>query len=307
MHATGVRGLGIHRNLAMLFSFVMDQMQDLVDRAAKYLRQAGYIVYGERIIGGREVDLYAELVRLDLRRRIGVECKSRSSPLSVAAIHEVIAKYQPLFEDDSIDEVLLVTRAGLSTAALELVERTRRLYHVSLTELGNLIERPGSRRSEDRRFVPLWGEARMEVESDYCFILMPFGDTNDVQLVYRNHVKAVIEQRCKLRCERADDIYDITGVMQSVWEGINRARLIVAELTGRNPNVFYELGVAHTLGKPVVMLSQDIEDVPSDLRHLRVILYKYRPDTIATFEDALKRTIDSVLARSAGATAPRGA
>ena len=127
---------------------------------------------------------------------------------------------------------------------------------------------------------------------------MPFGDESDVQLVYRNHVKPVIEQKCQLRCERADDIYDVSGIMQSVWEGINRAGVVVAELTGRNPNVFYELGVAHTLGRPVIMLSQDIEDVPSDLRHLRCILYRYKPDVIGAFETTLEKTLKSVLARS---------
>jgi hypothetical protein len=129
---------------------------------------------------------------------------------------------------------------------------------------------------------------------------MPFADTSDVQKVYRDHVKPVLESVCGLRCERADDIYDINGVMQSVWEGINRARLVVADLTGKNPNVFYELGIAHTLGKPVIILTQSMEFVPFDLRHLRCIVYEYKPRSITKLETALENTVKRVLSGSLG-------
>jgi|ERR1043165_248328 hypothetical protein len=141
---------------------------------------------------------------------------------------------------------------------------------------------------------PIWQGRGFPIERDYAFVLMPFAETNDLQAVYRNHVAPVIT-RCGLRCERADDIYDVSGVMQSVWEGINRARLIIADLTERNPNVFYELGIAHTLGKSVIMITQSIDYVPFDLRHLRCIVYEYKPAAIARFEDALTRTVRTVL------------
>jgi hypothetical protein len=124
---------------------------------------------------------------------------------------------------------------------------------------------------------------------------MPFSDAADVQRVYRDHVRPILQDRCGLRCERADDIYDISGVMQSVWEGINRAQLVIADLTQRNSNVFYELGIAHTLGKPVIMLTQSMDFVPFDLRHLRCIVYEYKPATIGNFERILERTVRTVL------------
>lgn len=141
---------------------------------------------------------------------------------------------------------------------------------------------------------PIWQGRHFTTEKDYCFVLMPFAEMRDLQPVYRNHIKPVIE-KCGLRCERADDIYDISGVMQSVWEGINRARLILADLTERNANVFYELGIAHTLGKPVIMLTQHIDYVPFDLRHLRCIVYDYTPPGITKLQDTLERTIRRAL------------
>ena len=149
---------------------------------------------------------------------------------------------------------------------------------------------------------PIWEGRSLPTEEDYCFVLMPFAELADVQKVYWDHVKPVLEGRCGLRCERADDIYDISGVMQSVWEGINRARLIVADLTGRNPNVFYELGIAHTLGKPVIMLTQSMDFVPFDLRHLRCVVYDYKPKDIERFEKALERTVRTVLSSTSEAS-----
>ena len=147
---------------------------------------------------------------------------------------------------------------------------------------------------------PIWEGTSYPLDPDYCFVLMPFSKEDHLQEVYQRHVKSVVEGKCGLRCERADDIYDVSGVMQSVWEGINKATIIIAELTNRNPNVFYELGIAHTLGKPVVMITQSMDFVPFDLRHLRSIVYEYTPHAIGEFERRLKRTIDTVLSSARG-------
>ena len=73
---------------------------------------------------------------------------------------------------------------------------------------------------------------------------------------------------------RADnEIFGAGKIMDQVWQGINAAKVLVAELTSKNPNVFYELGIAHALQKPVVLVSSNEDDVPFDLKHIRVIYY----------------------------------
>ena len=72
---------------------------------------------------------------------------------------------------------------------------------------------------------------------------------------------------------RADDLYG-KDIMEDVWSGILRSRLIIADTTGLNPNVFYELGIAHTLGKDVILLTQDVSDIPFDLNRYRHIIYQ---------------------------------
>lgn len=110
--------------------------------------------------------------------------------------------------------------------------------------------------------------------SDSCFVMQPFaaplGEYYDK--IYRPAI-----EKAGLRPIRADaEIFATGKIMDQVWNGINAAKVLVAELTTRNPNVFYELGLAHAMKKPVVLVSAKEEDVPFDLQHIRVIYYDMR-------------------------------
>lgn len=76
-----------------------------------------------------------------------------------------------------------------------------------------------------------------------------------------------------LRCRRADDIWENPAIIQDVVSLIDRSRVVICDCTGRNPNVFYEAGIAHTLGREVILITQNGQDIPFDLRHLRYIPY----------------------------------
>jgi hypothetical protein len=114
--------------------------------------------------------------------------------------------------------------------------------------------------------------ASVEVKAtDSCFVMQPFspplGDYFD------KIFKPAIE-KAGLQPVRADaEIFGTGKIIDQVWRGINVAKVLVAELTTRNPNVFYELGLAHALRKPVVLVSSNESDVPFDLHHIRVIYY----------------------------------
>lgn len=104
-----------------------------------------------------------------------------------------------------------------------------------------------------------------------CFVVQPF--VTPFGLYYESIFKPAIEQ-AGLTPVRADaEIFGTGKVIDQIWRGINRAKVLVAELTTKNPNVFYELGLAHALRKPVILISSNQDDVPFDLRHIRVILY----------------------------------
>jgi hypothetical protein len=115
------------------------------------------------------------------------------------------------------------------------------------------------------------GKAANISANDSCFVMQPFA--SPLGDYYEKIYKPAIE-KAGLKPVRADaDIFGTGKIMDQVWEGINAAKVLVAELTSRNPNVFYELGLAHALKKPVVLVSSREDDVPFDLQHIRVIYY----------------------------------
>ena len=81
--------------------------------------------------------------------------------------------------------------------------------------------------------------------------------------------------------------------MNDIWRSICEARFIVADLTGRNPNVMYELGIAHTVGKEVILIHQSGEDpkFPFDISHMRIINY----DNTATGGNALRKKVEETI------------
>jgi hypothetical protein len=106
---------------------------------------------------------------------------------------------------------------------------------------------------------------------DSCFVMMPFA--SPIGEYFKSIYEPAIEKAGLLPLRADDDIFSTGKIMDQIWSRINNARVLVAELTGRNPNVFYELGLAHALHKPVVLVSSNQEDVPFDVLHIRVIYY----------------------------------
>ncbi|TWT67485.1 TIR domain-containing protein [Allorhodopirellula solitaria] len=127
--------------------------------------------------------------------------------------------------------------------------------------------------------VSLDGDERIEKigkgagvkSTDTCFVMMPFGAP--IGKYYDSVYKPAIEKAGLTPMRADDEIFGAGKIMDQIWLGINNAKILVAELTGKNPNVFYELGLAHALQKPVVLVSSNEDDVPFDLRHIRVIYY----------------------------------
>ena len=105
------------------------------------------------------------------------------------------------------------------------------------------------------------------------FVLMPFDEEFD--FVYNDFLKPAFEnlEDAQFQVTRADDIGNQRSILNDIVVQIAQSDLVIADLTGCNPNVFYELGLAHALRRPVILLTQDIEDVPFDLQPYRTLEY----------------------------------
>lgn len=104
----------------------------------------------------------------------------------------------------------------------------------------------------------------------FVFVLMPF--TDDFDDIYELGIK----QACKdvgAYCERVDEQLFEGSILTRIFNQISKADIIISDLTGKNPNVFYETGYAHALGKKVILLTQKVDDIPFDLKHHPHLIY----------------------------------
>lgn len=137
---------------------------------------------------------------------------------------------------------------------------------------------------------------------DICFIIMPFGAWFDN---YFESIYIPAIESAGLIPRRADDLYRPSAIVNDIWSLTRKAKVILADLSEKNPNVFYELGLAHAVAKPAILVAESIDDIPFDLRALRVIIYdKNEPDWGDALQDKIETAINEVLASPLEAVLP---
>jgi hypothetical protein len=124
------------------------------------------------------------------------------------------------------------------------------------------------------------------------FVAMPFGEEFDP--IFEDHISKVVRAG-GLQAERADTYSAPGAIIDDILAAIAASEIVIADCTRRNPNVFYEIGIAHTLGKPTILIAANINEVPFDVQHLRIIEYQYTPRAMRQFEEKLESAIRSIL------------
>lgn len=133
------------------------------------------------------------------------------------------------------------------------------------------------------------------IEPNLASAMMPFDAS--FKEVYSSIREAA--DKAGLQCKRADDIWENASIIQDVVSLIDRSRIVVCDCTGRNPNVFYEAGIAHTLGRDVILITQSEHDIPFDLRHLRYIRYMNNAEGRTSLTTALQSRMHTLLGTEA--------
>ncbi len=127
-----------------------------------------------------------------------------------------------------------------------------------------------------------------------CFVISPIGKEGTEQ---HSQFKEVLEYVIKPAFEdsdykyevvRADDINRTGSFIKDILENIYSSHIVVADLTNQNPNVFYELGVRHSLRPRTILISQNLDDIPSDLREYRTLIYDTTAKGAITFKKKIK-------------------
>ena len=126
-------------------------------------------------------------------------------------------------------------------------------------------------------------------QKDTVFVLIPFSQHF---LPIFNSIRDTVEGKdLRMKCSRADDLYSSEPIMEAILRGIASSEIVIADVTDRNANVFYELGIAHTVKDRCVILTQNFNDVPFDLKHLRCIQY----DNSISGATSLKRDLTNAI------------
>jgi hypothetical protein len=126
-----------------------------------------------------------------------------------------------------------------------------------------------------------------EVDPNFVFVLTPFHPN-------LRGTFEVISEVCHnvgLRCYRGDEEKVEGDLLPHILRSIARARLVIANLNGRNPNVFYELGIAQALDKPIILIARHNQTVPFDVKSQKLILYTNRRELKTALEAELARTL----------------
>lgn len=134
-------------------------------------------------------------------------------------------------------------------------------------------------------------EEHERIEPELVSVMMPFDAAFGP--VY-DSIRAAAEG-AGLRARRADDIWENPAIIQDVVSLIDRSRVVVCDCTGRNPNVFYEAGIAHTLGREVILVAQADHDIPFDLRHLRYVRYLNNGEGREALTAALRARLETII------------
>ena len=311
----GIRGEAPGRPTSRAETLSLDERKHILNQHRIWLESAGkegrqadlssanlrgadlsQAVLNQAILSGADLT-GADLTRADLSRAMLIDTVLRDADLRRAN----------LFKAD-------LSRAILTGANLDGANLTQSILEecLDIDRARNLDQAgvPGRLWLEAKRHLeqyqgavlavkPIWRTQESEPDPNLCFILMPFSNDppyQQTQDVYQVYVRPTVE-RFGLMCLRADDIFGPRSIMEDIWHYILKARLIVADVTGRNPNVFYELGIAHTVGRAAIVITQDESDIPFDIRAFRYLKYDLRPIHLKEFEAQLEQTIATILQR----------
>lgn len=144
-----------------------------------------------------------------------------------------------------------------------------------------------------------WGSGRVEfknaavhIEPGTAFVVMQFSDP--YQTLYTDVIRPVIESY-KLRAYHAGEVFGPGIILEDITAGIVEAKLVIAEITQPNQNVFYELGYAHALNKPTILLAESAKDLPFDISGYRCLFYENSIGGKRKVEEGLRKYLEAIL------------
>jgi nucleoside 2-deoxyribosyltransferase len=255
------------------------------DVASAY-RALGAEVQHNVAIAGNQIDiLLKETTTSGTTIRTIVECKAYSSPVGVQVVRQFAALVNLLKTRGLIDRAIVVSLSGYSQSARQSAEK----FGIDLVEMEDLKARLGDNpdlliKANEQIGIQ---EQTAQATTKKIFVVMPFAqEFNDVYIL---GIREVAE-KLGFVVERSDDVEHIESIIDVIREKIRRCDGVIADTTGRNPNVFYEIGFADGTERPVVLVCRESEPIPFDLAGTNFIKYA----SIVDLRERLERRLRAV-------------
>lgn len=225
------------------------------------------------------VVLYVTIKRLFHSYLLDRDHARYSEERQMAILSEMRASYEHRISD--------LTREMVATRA-----RWEDANHLILSGQRTQSMEIGSGTIDVARFLKPYGidPHSTVVDSDKIFILTPFSED---ELEIYSAIKSVCG-RTGFTALRGDERRAEGDIFQHILEEIVTSRIVIANISSRNPNVFYELGIAMAIGKPTLLISDTLEDTPFDLKSRRIVVFKGVKDLETKLSEALLQTIRNV-------------
>lgn len=221
-----------------------------------------------------------------------VECKNYSGPVGIDAVNSFSAVVELLRQRQLIQKAVMISSSGFTKPAREAAKA----HSLELLEIADLRRRVGAhkppRRPAPRTPVATKAKAAPRLRRPRplkrAFIVMPFSP--ELEDVFMLGIRAAAEQ-AGLVVERADSIEHTQGILETIHERLRTCQVVIAGTSIHNPDVFYEIGFAHALGKTTVLITKDAAGLPFDLRGINHIVYR----SIVDLRDKLTTRLRAVL------------
>jgi len=160
----------------------------------------------------------------------------------------------------------------------------------------NTLQRSGKIKKLNRGVYAIRTKDEEDKNMKTCFVVSPIGDADsEIRKNADKLLKYIIEPVCdNFKVVRVDQENDAGSITQAILEHLETADLVIADISGHNPNVFYEMGFRRRTGKPIIHLKSRDEKIPFDISAIRTFDYDLTDlDSVESIKDRLRKTIGS--------------
>ncbi len=253
------------------------------DVIADYYRSLGAEVKQNINIAGFQIDVFfVERTPSGDAVRFIVECKFHRERVGNRVVNDFARIAATIKEANLADRGIIVSYSGFTQDAHLAAQHSdiKLLHYKDITN-----------RFDFESFVPeRHNDQSQRDQPAEVFVIMPF--SSDLDDLYYFGIHETIRE-CGATCVRLDQMAFTGGILEKIYEHLQSARLIVAEVSQHNANVYYELGYAHACKKPVILLTNDLDKAPFDISGFNHIVYENIKDLRTKLNERLKVLLET--------------